>query len=502
MATAEGLVKVALRELQSGVSGTPNRYTRWYGLNGNWCAMFVSYCCNDAGISTDIVPKTAAVQTLLDFAKAKGRFKAVSSGYRPQGGDIMIQKSNGASHTGIVIASSGTSFTTVEGNSSNRVRKRSYTLSSSVLTGFFVPDYDGKGNRITNSASADGTKSEVCSVSVVAVTDNGSGSSKRARTELSDGSGEIELHIVNAGTDYQPIVVGEMRWITKISDSAGRLEFTLLKDSLLDILEGNTVVFRFKGEVLFYGYLFEKKRTKDGLIHCVAYDGLRYFKNRVTMCYSDLSYSELIAMLCKEYGFEAGEIEDTGYKIPYRLEDNATLFEICAEARELTSGATGAYYVLYDSNGKLCLKSVDSLATDYLVCDTTARDYYSLTSIDDGVYNLLAVYSDDEATGERRTFVYKDSDTISSWGELRRTRTLKQGEDPYSLQGELDRYNKKKRVLKLNGCFGDSALRGGSTVRVSLDVGDIVYNEAEFVVTEAVHRFYRGYSCDLVVEQK
>jgi surface antigen len=54
-----------------------------------------------------------------------------------QVGDIIIWKSNGSSHTGIVksINSDG-SFTTIEGNSSDQVKSNTKKITDSSLTGF------------------------------------------------------------------------------------------------------------------------------------------------------------------------------------------------------------------------------------------------------------------------------------------------------------------------------------------------------------------------------
>ena len=79
MASRIDVTKAAKEELKLGVKGRPNKYTNWYGMNDNWCAMFVSYVCNKAGVPTSVVPKTAAVQTLYDFARNNRRFKYKSA---------------------------------------------------------------------------------------------------------------------------------------------------------------------------------------------------------------------------------------------------------------------------------------------------------------------------------------------------------------------------------------------------------------------------------------
>lgn len=46
-------------------SGDYQKYGKWYGNNGvQWCAQFVSWCVNQAGVSTSIVPKAQACTSM------------------------------------------------------------------------------------------------------------------------------------------------------------------------------------------------------------------------------------------------------------------------------------------------------------------------------------------------------------------------------------------------------------------------------------------------------
>lgn len=509
MAGGERLAKAAEAELKSGISGVPNRYTKWYGMTANWCAMFVSYCADKAGIARSIIPKTASVSNLYKFAVDRQLFYSKQSGYRPEAGDIMIQKSNGASHTGIVVSASGNGFVTIEGNSSNAVRRCSYTLSNPSLTGFFAPAYKGRG---IESAKATAKKADstgktnkaaqgITSAVVAGVVDLGRGGGREYNSQVNY-TGGLELHIINRQVDYVPICVGEVIWHTRAFDTAGRLEFTVAKDSTIDILEGNTVILKYNNENIFYGYLFEKARYKNGLISCIAYDSLRYFKNRDTLTYTNVTYGSLLESICKDYELKAGAISDTAYKLPFTVEDNQSLFEMCRNAREATYNATSRLYIMYDDFGSVCLKSADELKTDYLICDSTALDYYNMTTIDNDVYNTLMLYSDDKESGQRRKYIYRDSDTISAWGVLQKSRRLGENETADNIKTELNNYNRKKRVLKAIGCIGDTGLRGGSGVYASLDVGDVSYVNKPFFVTEAVHHFGDNYSMDLTIEER
>lgn len=92
-------------------SNNDTKYGDWYGLpNHPWCAMFVSWCVNQAGISTNILKKAA-----LARPSAFGYSTYYSSSeYTPQSGDLFFKK--GFSHVGLVYYVDGAYFYTVEGN--------------------------------------------------------------------------------------------------------------------------------------------------------------------------------------------------------------------------------------------------------------------------------------------------------------------------------------------------------------------------------------------------
>mgnify|MGYP002561119956 FL=1 len=157
---AEAIVNVAKGEV--GVSGRPNKYTRWYGkINDSysyeWCHAFVSWCADQAGVA-DKVPKTAACRTGVTWFKNKGQWKARSSGYIPSAGDIIYFdfNSDGTSdHVGIVTGSSNGRVYTIEGNAKDTVKvnggySNGYTTNSSNILGYGVPAYSSTNPEPTN----------------------------------------------------------------------------------------------------------------------------------------------------------------------------------------------------------------------------------------------------------------------------------------------------------------------------------------------------------------
>ena len=140
------------------------KYGAWYGLDGNpWCHMFVSWCANKAKIGTTIIPKAADCDVGMTKFKNWGKLKyskANGGTYTPKVGDIIyFGKTTDSNHVGIVSAVSGTTITTIEGNASDQVRKKTYTVSDTSIVGYGTPVYTTS----QHSFSAYGTKFK-CSI--------------------------------------------------------------------------------------------------------------------------------------------------------------------------------------------------------------------------------------------------------------------------------------------------------------------------------------------------
>lgn len=109
-------------------------YGDWYGMNGQpWCAMFVSWCANEAGILGEIVPKYAScLGGGQPWYKQEKKLWSQTSGYKPKKGDVFFQKRSGGGHTGIVVAyvPDKKRVYTIEGNKDDAVRAYVSKLSS------------------------------------------------------------------------------------------------------------------------------------------------------------------------------------------------------------------------------------------------------------------------------------------------------------------------------------------------------------------------------------
>lgn len=283
-----------------------------------------------------------------------------------------------------------------------------------------------------------------------------------------------ELLIQNGKKIYAPIVQEDIEWQTERVGTPGKLTFKVLKDSKLNITEGNAVRFKFDDNNIFYGFIFSKKRDKEGIITITAYDQLRYLKNKDTYVYENKKAGQVIKMIAKDFGLKTGSIADTKYKIKSRVEDNQTLFDIIQNALDTTLTNKKTMYVMYDDFGKIVLKSLKDMKIDLVIDESSGENYDYTSTIDEQTYNKIKLYRDNEKTGKRDVWIAKHSKNINKWGVLQLSESIDEGENGKTKADALLKlYNTKTRKLSLSNVKGDCRVRAGSMVVVVLDLGDV-----------------------------
>lgn len=126
-----------------------------------WCADFIWACAKKVGILGSIISGSASAHLLISqtVEKCGATLHSGSSNYVPQKGDLVNFVWHGGSwadHIGVVTGTSKDNKTvyTVEGNSSDSVRLKSYARSSSVFLRFATPKW-GNGTASGGSGGGD-----------------------------------------------------------------------------------------------------------------------------------------------------------------------------------------------------------------------------------------------------------------------------------------------------------------------------------------------------------
>lgn len=302
----------------------------------------------------------------------------------------------------------------------------------------------------------------------------------------------IELLIQNGDKVYSPIVQEGISWSTERQGSAGQLSFKVVKDDIISFQEGDPVRLKVDGSEVFYGFVFKKKRSKDHIIDVTAYDQIRYLKNKDTYVYENKTAGELIQMIAKDFNMQTGFIEDTGFKIPSRVEENTSLIDMIQNALDLTLENQKYLYVMYDDFGKITLKGLDNMRLNVLIDEETGENFDYTSSIDEKTYNRIKLTYDNEKVGKREVYIAQDSNNMNRWGILQYFDTLKEGENGKAkADALLSLYNAKTRNLTIKDAFGDIRVRAGSMVVVMLYLGDIKV-ENLMLVEKCKHEFKNG----------
>ena len=311
----------------------------------------------------------------------------------------------------------------------------------------------------------------------------------------------VELSIEKNGKLFFPVVQEGITWTTERKGCPGQLQFTVVKDDIVNFEEGDVVRLKVDDAQVFYGFIFKKKRDKNQVISVTAYDQLRYFKNKDTYVYENKTADGVIRMIINDHFrlnkdkpeepplLNLGTIEFTEFIIASRVEDNTSLFDIVQNALDLTLQNKNKMYVLYDDFGKITLKSLESMQVNILIDEETGENFDYTSSIDDNTYNRIKLFYDNEKTGTREVYIAQHGENINKWGVLQHHESLSEGENGQAkADALLSLYNKKTRNLSINNAFGDVRVRAGSLLPVILNLGDVKVQNL-MLVEKCKHEF-------------
>ena len=129
------LVELAKRQV-GNVGGQP--YWSWYGFNSRveWCACFVSWCYGQRGLSE---PRFAGCQSQgIPWFQSHGQWGARGYDNLAPGDAIFFDwdMDGSADHVGIVIGTDGSRVYTIEGNSGDACKIRSYDVNYECIKGY------------------------------------------------------------------------------------------------------------------------------------------------------------------------------------------------------------------------------------------------------------------------------------------------------------------------------------------------------------------------------
>lgn len=177
---ANDIIGVARTQVGYKENSAGTKYGYWYSpslVNQPWCAMFVSWCANQAKVPQTAIKKYASCSTEVAWFKSVGRWhpsKYYGGSYTPKKGDVVFYRDSGSSavstHTGILVGLNGNYLDVIEGNATNEsvthyTTNAARSLNNKYVIGYGNPKY---GQDIVDEVEPD--THEVWQVNVDALT--------------------------------------------------------------------------------------------------------------------------------------------------------------------------------------------------------------------------------------------------------------------------------------------------------------------------------------------
>ncbi len=148
--TADDVIEIAINEI--GYKQSSNGYTKYGDYTGYpysaWCQSFVAWCCKEASVPSSVVKRYASCTLEVNWFKNNSTWydsEYNGGNYIPKKGDLIFFRWYNHSkidHVGFVEYVENGIVHTIEGNTSYKVARESYNLSSNYIVGYGVPDYD------------------------------------------------------------------------------------------------------------------------------------------------------------------------------------------------------------------------------------------------------------------------------------------------------------------------------------------------------------------------
>ncbi len=292
-------------------------------------------------------------------------------------------------------------------------------------------------------------------------------------------------------------IVTDISLKTARTGKPATLELTLVDSGVYQhpkfgISNGDIIQFSKDGMDVFYGFVFSLDTGSDEQIKLTAYDQIRYLLGNGSYVLQDVTASEVIQKIAKDYGLKTGLLDQTEYRIPSLIEDDKKLLDIIMGAIGSELQYKGKLMAFYDDFGKLTLHKPDAMLLNLVLgAGHYLYDYSLKRSIDDDTYNTIFLYKDNEENGQREFFPVSDKENVKRWGILHLYQKADDKANDAQIREKADNllklHNREKLSLSVQA-IGDMRVRAGSFIYVL--VAD--FETQLFLVDQCTHKISGG----------
>ncbi len=296
----------------------------------------------------------------------------------------------------------------------------------------------------------------------------------------------IQLFLVKSDHMIE-IPVEFVNWSGQRHHAARKIEASILYNNsgmhhFREVIEGDTLLFKWKGNELFRGTVFDRSRNKSGMLTLTAYDMLQYFLlNKDVYDFSGKRLDEIVLRVCKDFEIPHTAFVNTKHVIKDLLFDSETpLYDMTLRAMIETHKASKRKFRMYSRLGKVRLTEIKPQDVQWVLeVGNNIIDYNYDTSIEEtatrvklasgeGSETVTAVVTDDG--GKKQFGMLQHYENVSE--SLRKDAMTKKAREILS--------NKKGVKKKLDvEALGIETLTSGGAVYAIID--DIRVKRSYFI---------------------
>lgn len=251
---------------------------------------------------------------------------------------------------------------------------------------------------------------------------------------------------------------------------------------------------------MFFGYVVNTSK-EERTIEITCYDQLWYFsQNSYSKNFGTISASDLYIKMADEFGFTMvtpPTVEDTVYKIPDVIMENAKPMDTMKDALNITFEHTGFRYYIYDAFNNLSLargEHPETLKVNTLViCPDNCKSYTYEESIEN-MYNVIKLKRQSDKDKPAETVEIKDDESVHKYGSLEYSEQGQEGVDLNEAGKKLlEEKNTVDIKLHCSDVIGEPRVWGGSMVFVDFfstgEEDSREYIRGWFQVDSVTHKF-------------
>lgn len=285
-------------------------------------------------------------------------------------------------------------------------------------------------------------------------------------------------------------VVYNVTYTDQLNSGPSVLNFELPALKKGKFSNGDTVIFTYGSNKVFYGFLFKIERGVYRT-RCTAYDQLRYLKASVPLMRQNETLKDFVGRALSQAGdrIRVGKVASTEIKLTQKLFDSESYLDMLYKSIDENRELNGYRYALRDEFGAVTLRDLYDLRTGVVIGDDSlATDYKYSCAIGDNACNYVKVAQNSRDEGMRNAVTAQDSSLITKWGKLAAFKQMSQGNKAQmqSLADSiLSERGKESETLSVD-CIGDLRLRAGCGAKLLISQEGIEY---WVLITRASHSF-------------